>query len=156
MNDYLSKPIRPNELILTLDRYLHGEAAGEVPAPPAGSGPTEGSLPVFDAGQLLSRVMGDAETAGEVVRLFLADAPRQLAHLEAGLESCDAAAVAHDLHALRGASATLGGEAFRAKAQGLEAALRTDGIDAVRMAFPSLRHELERLRTALEASELLS
>ena len=64
--------------------------------------------------------------------------------------------VARDLHTLKGVSATLGCEAFRAKALELETALHAGGLDAVAAGFASLRHEFERLRKVLEASELLS
>jgi len=63
--------------------------------------------------------------------------------------------VARDLHTLKGVSATLGCEAFRAKALELETALHAGGLDAVAAGFASLRHEFGRAWAALGASELL-
>ena len=137
MNDHPSKPNSPS-------------APGPAPDP----GPS-GSFPVFDAEQLLARLVGDRAIAGEVLRMFLEDTPRQIAKVEADLASADPRTLARDLHTLKGSSATIGAEALRAKALELETALGVEGIDAVAAGLPSLVGEFERLRTVLEASGLI-
>ena len=156
MNDYVSKPVNPGTLIRVLDRYIRGRGGVEMAAAPSGGTKTDISLAVFDAGQFLARVLGDREVAREILRLFLRSAAEQVARLRAGLDSGDARAVARELHALKGAAGTVGADAFRAKVLELETALQAGGIDAFAAGFASLEDELERLRGALEASELIS
>ena len=110
---------------------------------------------MFDAEQLLARLVGDRAIAGEVLRMFLVDTPRQIAKVEADLASADSRTLARDLHTIKGSSATIGAEALRAKALELETALCAQGIGAVAAGLPSLVGEFERLRTALAASGLI-
>ena len=156
MNDYLSKPISPGSLIRVLDRYLRRRGEVEIAGGSPGAAPADGPLSVFDVERYLARLLDDRETAVEVIRIFLAEAPERIARIEAGLVSGDAGTVALELHTLQGLSATLGGEAFRARVVELETALRAGGVAAVAERLASLRHEFGRFRGALEASDLLA
>ncbi len=145
MNDYVSKPINSDTLVRVLDRFLLGREAAATGATPSRDAPALSALPVFDAEQLLTRLQGDRETAGEVIRMFLESGPEEMERLRAHLESGDSQAVGRGLHTLKGAAATLGCEAFRAKAADLESALRSGGVAAVAEGFASLRQEFRRL-----------
>ncbi len=163
MNDYLTKPLAPGALIWILGRYLAGR---RVPVPPAvDSSPPErdsadAQMPgrratpvapaVFDAAGLLERVLGDRAAAARLVKLFLGDVPAQMARVEAGLEAGDAVAVGMELHALKGAAATLEATALRVALQEAERVLGVAGVGAVAARMTEIRHECDRLRAELE------
>ena len=76
MDDYLSKPVQKAELIRVLD------AAKAIKRDAVTSGTAPGrDEPVFDSALALERVDGEREFLGEIVRLFLADAPGRLAEI---------------------------------------------------------------------------
>lgn len=95
--------------------------------------------------------LGDAELRDELIRLFVGDAAKQLAAM-------DAAAKAHDLdawiaasHRLRGGSGNLGVERVHElclEAESRAAEGRAEGLDEL---LQSVRCELETAFAALEA-----
>jgi CheY-like chemotaxis protein len=165
MNDYLTKPLAPGALIWILGRYLAGRS-GPVPsdfdssAPERESAAARRSSPrgtpvppiVFDRAGLLERVLGDRAAAERLVQLFLGDVPAQMARVDAGLEAGDAVAVGLELHALKGAAATLEATALRVTLQEAERALGVEGVGAVAARMTQIRHECERLRAELEGA----
>jgi HPt (histidine-containing phosphotransfer) domain-containing protein len=145
MNDYLSKPIRPDELTATLARWAERRPALEqavglthrAPAAkpvPAAEAQTEalpdgaGALPVFDEAVLLNLLGGDREAAAEITAEFLKDAPLRAAALHEALAAGDAALARREAHTLKGASANVGAEALRAAAQHAELACASGSL----------------------------
>ncbi len=107
MDDYLEKPVRPEELAAKLGRWLPGRPAeGEVAAP--GGGPS-----VYDRAGFLARIMDDEELAREVEETFLDDIPLQLARLEEAAAAGDRETVRRQAHKIKGAAANLGAGALR-------------------------------------------
>ena len=94
--------------------------------------------------------MGDEETARVAIEMFLEDAPQQLARAEAAIRAKDAISAARELHMLKGSSATVGAEAFRARVVELERTLLDGGLALAGPLLVSAWRELERLRQALE------
>jgi HPt (histidine-containing phosphotransfer) domain-containing protein len=165
MDDYVTKPISPEALATALDRWLpleeaaptvHGQAA-RAPAvraaaapSPAAPRPESGSqVPVFDAAGMMERLIGDRELARIVADGFLEDAPRLIDALRSSLEAGDATAAIRGAHTIRGASATVGGEAVRAVAWEMETSATAGDLDAVLARLPELESELGRLREAM-------
>ena len=81
MNDYLAKPVQTTALALVLNLWLSGPAPQPPPAeiPPAATA-------VFNAAELLQRLLDDAVTAKLIVAGFLEDAPKQLRVLREAVE----------------------------------------------------------------------
>ncbi len=96
MNDYLTKPLRPEELGRMIERWTAGVGGTPTPgaagsaapqsapgsaapsAPPEGTPASAPPAPVFDREVLLHTLGGDRELAREIMPEFLADARRQL------------------------------------------------------------------------------
>jgi CheY-like chemotaxis protein/HPt (histidine-containing phosphotransfer) domain-containing protein len=165
MDDYVTKPISPEALATALDRWLpleeaaptvHGQAArapavraAAAPSPAVAGTGSESQVPVFDASGMMDRLMGDQALARIVVDGFLEDAPRLIEALGNSLEAGDATAAIRGAHTIRGASATVGGEAVRAVAWEMETSATAGDLDAVLARLPELESELGRLREAM-------
>ena len=155
MDDYVTKPISPQVLADALDRWLPRDNA--VPAthapgqPGAGhpSIPTEAS--VFDEAGLMTRLMDDEVLARAVVDGFLDDAPRLIDSLRDCLRAGDASGAIRQAHTIKGASATVGGEALSMVAQEMERAATSGDLDGASDRLPDLEFAFDRLRSAMTA-----
>src|SRR5262249_38190803 len=107
MDAYVPKPLQPRELFATIESLVGrgtgaGKAAGGGGAAPAPSPATPGPLVVAEP-RLLERVGGDRKALRSLVRVFLADAPRQRDRIRRALAKGDARGVQAAAHALKGA-----------------------------------------------------
>jgi len=167
MDDYVTKPISPEALATALDRWLPreesaptshpaaaraaGVRAATAPVPPAPASAGEPEVPVFDAAGMMERLMGDSDLARIVVDGFVEDAPRLIEALRSSLAASDAPGVILGAHTIRGASATVCGEAVRAMAWEIEKAGTAGDLGAVEARLPQLESELDRLCVAMGA-----
>ena len=90
MDDYVSKPLRAEELIRVLDRLVPIAAAAD------GEG-------------LLASFGGDGGLAREVAAMFLAEAPARLAEIRAAVAGGDRRGLERAAHRLRGSAGNFGG-----------------------------------------------
>jgi CheY-like chemotaxis protein/HPt (histidine-containing phosphotransfer) domain-containing protein len=153
MDDYVTKPIAPEALADALDRWLPRDypvSPAHDPAQP-GAGPSSAltEAPVFDRAGLVTRLMGDENLARIVADGFLKDAPRLIDALKVCLRTGDAAGAIRQAHTIKGASATVGGEALAAVAQKMDKAATTGDLDDARDRLPELASEFGRLRAAM-------
>jgi HPt (histidine-containing phosphotransfer) domain-containing protein len=149
MDDYLAKPVELPRLAKTLARWVSQSGSGETASTPRETAGAQ-TGPVFDAGSLLRRLMGDRHLAVVVLKAFLEDAPLQLNHLHARLAEQDAPGVRLYAHALKGAAANVGGEALRQAAYAIENAADARDLSAVAGALPALEAKLLELKLAIE------
>ena len=144
MDDYVSKPVNPEELIEVIERQISGSAELVKPAAPVETQPLEED--VFDRLALLERVGGDKDLLNEIIAMFIEDIPVQLEELKQGIKENDAAVIRGQGHKIKGASATVGAEAMRQAAHEIELA-GTDGkLDSVSGLVVKLEQEFERLK----------
>jgi CheY-like chemotaxis protein/HPt (histidine-containing phosphotransfer) domain-containing protein len=159
MNDYLAKPISPLALAEALDRWLPVAGAAAPARPPAARLPEPTDVAAaaervtaraFDREGLLARVMDDEALARSLARGFLEDIPRQLAALKAHLASGDASGVQHQLHTLKGASASMGADALSAVASEMEVGAMAGDLAMVDAGVPRLTAHCDRTTAAIE------
>jgi len=135
MDDYVAKPIMPRALRTVLDRWLPKEE--------------DSALAVLDLTALMSRLMGDEKLADKVLDAFVKDIPQQIENLAACLASARAVGIQHQAHRIKGAAATVGGEAMRAVASEMELAAKAGDLGALELRLRELNMEFGRLREAI-------
>jgi HPt (histidine-containing phosphotransfer) domain-containing protein len=106
MDGYLSKPVRADELLDTVERHAergrNPDAGTEAPDPATPDG--EG----LDVEVALAHVNGDRRLLREIATLFLVDSSRTLATLRRAIRGGDAAVTRAAAHALKGSVAIFG------------------------------------------------
>ena len=160
MDDYVPKPVKPQELREVLERWVPedpsnapGPAAGGSAAP--GNGVAGGAAPLDRAvlANLAELEEGDGEgLLGELVSLFEQDARVRFSELYRAVEDGDARAVERASHALKGSSGNLGATPMARLCGELERA----GSSGDLAQAPGLLEQIEaeyryRVRPALEA-----
>jgi PAS domain S-box-containing protein len=142
MDDYVSKPVRAEELFGAVARAVGADGA----ATPPGGQPTPTPLNEAD---LLDRVGGDRALLREMVRLFLETYPGSLKELCDAAARCDAEAVHRLAHTFKGMVAHFGAAAAVEAALRLEVMGRSGEMAGAGEACATLTEQVERLRPAL-------
>ena len=96
------------------------------------------------------RLEGDNELAQIVFAEFLDDMPRQIRALKDLVKSGDTAGAARQAHAIRGASASVGGEGLRKIATEMEKAADAGDLDRVNIRMSDLNAQFLLLRNAIK------
>ena len=169
MNDYVAKPVTPTMLADALDRWMPrhvpGEgtpptdtaspATGRSPVSPAASsglpGGEEAEPPVFDKSKLLALVLDDEPLARTVAETFLGEALTLLEALRASVTAGDVDSAREHAHAIKGASANVGGERLRAVAFEVEKASKARDLEAIRDRIGEVERQYAVLKAAIEA-----
>lgn len=134
MNDYLSKPIDPNELFRILLKWikpLHTQvAAAKLPAKPVAS---EGlnDLPIIDGLDVelgLQRVVGKRSLYFNLLRKYVTNQESTPAKLRAALATGDLATAERILHSVKSVSGNIGATRLHEMAGELEDMLRTGAV----------------------------
>ena len=142
MDDYVSKPIAPQDLAEALERCL-------VPVLAAEPGRFEGP-PVFDRPALLARLMGDEDLVKEITAGFLADMPRQIQKLKGLIDQGDAGSAGGQAHAIKGAAANVGGLALSAAANDMEKLGRAGRLREAAALLPQLERQFDLLKARMQ------
>jgi HPt (histidine-containing phosphotransfer) domain-containing protein len=137
MDDYLAKPLRPDELDAVLERWLHTPAAG---TPLAAPEPEPASMALVDEAR--ARVFREdyPEIVDQLIELFEDSTPPLLRELRVGAEAGDEETVRRAAHKLKGSCQNIGASGMAAQAAELERAAIADPA------------QLEDLEVAFEAT----
>jgi CheY-like chemotaxis protein/HPt (histidine-containing phosphotransfer) domain-containing protein len=167
MNDYVSKPIRVEELVRALAassplaaspesnvKQPVAEAHGPGLGPPASLGvreptPESAVLDPQALHRLLATVGGEFAYLAELIDSFLADAPQLLTELEQCAQAGDAAGVRRIAHSLKSNGADLGAIAFTEQCKELEGLAKTGALDDAAARVARLQAEYRSVEAAL-------
>ena len=153
MDDYLTKPVRQEELQRILVRWVSREdgAAPENAAPAAGAPNGNGSS-VLDPEVLANlRDLGDAELLAELAGMFFDDATSRLGELREAVEAGDAAGVERVAHTLKGSSGNMGATRMSVICAELQDVGASGELARAPDLLEGLEEEFGRVRPALEA-----
>ena len=153
MDDYITKPVKPDKLAAMLDRWLRHPAM--VDSPPIAATPTPGDVldrSVLDGLRRLERP-GGPRLVETVTGLFLEDTPQRLAELRDCVEQSDAVRLAKTAHTLKGSAANLGAREMVGICARLQELGESGGIGAAASLVADLERRFEPVRAALAAEE---
>lgn len=152
MDDYVSKPLRPEALFAVLDRYTGIAAATDTtPAPLAAAQGEPLERSVLEKLRALER-SGGLAFVDKAIAAFLQQTPGQLAGMRAALSAADAGKLRALAHSVKGSSDTLGAEEIARTCAELESAppITTGSADTLLTLLNRLDDEYRRVRLALE------
>jgi CheY-like chemotaxis protein/HPt (histidine-containing phosphotransfer) domain-containing protein len=140
MDDYVSKPMRIEELEAALDRCV-SRGSAKLPEP-------------LDA-ETLARLRDlrpddpDGELA-ELAELFLESAPELVSHARRAFEESAASVLAREAHTLKSSSGTIGARRLEALCVGLERVARAGKIGCAPGLLDAIDAEMHRVSAALD------
>ncbi len=152
MDDYLTKPIRTEELMTVLEKVGARKAAREVRldrAPIRKDAAQESEA--VDLASALERLGGDRNLYDELVGVFKNECPSMAAEMRRAIDDNDVKTLARSAHTLRGSSSNLGAVAVAEAALELEKLARAEKLDGAGKQFKVLESEIERLFSELES-----
>jgi two-component system sensor histidine kinase/response regulator len=169
MDDYVSKPVRPVQLLSALAEFFTPLPEGAEPPPPrppahtaappqatprrlVATAPAEngGRRPCLDWSIARKSTYNDDELLRDVVAAFLEEAPGLMTRLEKSLTDNAATEARRFAHTLKGNLKTFGAEAMPI-AQAIEEAAAESRLEAVRERLPELRDGLAHVQTEMRA-----
>jgi GAF domain-containing protein/DNA-binding response OmpR family regulator len=148
MNDYVAKPIRPQELVAAITRTPSRGRVDEM----AGA---EAARPAVDPSvlaRLAESMGGDDAFVAELIDQFVTDSPALVTAARHGVEAGDADEVRRAAHTLKSNAATFGANELADRSSRLEAAAKTGTLDDGLALTEAIADELERVHAALRVS----
>ncbi|HSL19987.1 MAG TPA: response regulator [Vicinamibacterales bacterium] len=172
MDGYLSKPLRPDELMAAIDAFAApaaqappGTTAGEgragaaaaEGAPKHGTGTTTATATAgvavarpLDAATLVAEFGGNRALLAEVIDVFLEDAPRLVGRMKEAAATRDAAALGAAAHAMKGSVGLFSRGGAYQGASRLSQAARAGDLSDIDAACGEVDREVRRLIDALK------
>jgi len=105
MNDFVPKPVRPNDLLEAIERQLSKQKKHSADKPIEQK--NAGHEMIIDRKKLMDLFAGDIELIGEIQKYFLNDTPKQLSGIKVAIENKDTKALASYIHTLKGSAANM-------------------------------------------------
>ena len=150
MDDYLSKPIKPQELYAAIDRCLGLESGDDQVVPPVGLASHEAPLDLAAA----MRDLGDHDLLQTMVGMMLNEWNQHLSRLRSDLREQNAAQLCLDAHTVKSLFAIFHAERARRRALDVEAAAKSPAgadwercvelVEVLELEMASLKPEMER------------
>jgi CheY-like chemotaxis protein/HPt (histidine-containing phosphotransfer) domain-containing protein len=159
MDDYLSKPVRPEEVRAVIERW--GEKAALDAANPAKDSAVESArimantdmpmndLPAVDMERLNEFTEGNPENLTELATLYLKQTSEQIEQLQTAVKTSDVAGVRRIAHSCAGASATCGMKRIVPLLRELERQGDEGKLTSAPELFTQVVTEFELIRTTL-------
>jgi two-component system sensor histidine kinase/response regulator len=146
MDDYIAKPIEPQELFDTIERWTKSSDRKKATSRQEQSKKDDHIKDVpIDLETALPRFDGDKDFFKEMLGEFLDYESKQLEKLTEAIERGDAKVVEREAHSIKGAAGNLGAEVLAEVALGLEILGRTKDLAKAKELLNEFEAELRRL-----------
>jgi len=146
MDGYVSKPIRAQELLETIDRVVAGDAR-----PKVGVSKTAQEDDAIDWLAAIAHLEGDVELLKEIAAMFLEQCPSLVSRMREAVAGMDPVEIERAAHTIKGSVGNFSAKAAFDAAMQLEKIGRDGTLDQAEAARVKLEDELERLKPALAA-----
>ncbi|MFA4923906.1 MAG: response regulator [Ignavibacteriaceae bacterium] len=150
MNDYISKPIKTDEFITLLDKWLNvGKNNGEAIQEEKHFNAEEKSQ-VFDKVHFSSMSTDDREFEKDLISTFLEDTADRLVKLEGHIRNNDFAGINAEGHTVKGSSYSMGAILLGDEAKAIEFAGKGNNLQEAMKHLPLLKQAFELTRKAVQ------
>jgi two-component system sensor histidine kinase/response regulator len=159
MDDYISKPVRPEAVSAIIQRWT---AAANASANSAGLPVTgaSGERAALDIGVISNLRALQSRTEPnllpDLIDSFLRDSAERIAAMRSAEVSGDAKALTRTAHALKGSSGTVGASRMTALCDVIEELSRASSMEGLPALIDALEEEFERVKRALEAEKSIA
>ncbi len=151
MDDYISKPINPEELAATLGKWLSGNGLPLKDFKKIKGGNYYNYI--FNRATLLDRVGGDEEFLIELVKLFLQEAPKLLVSIKSAIENDDRILLHRSAHTLKGSSANISAKELQKISMELEKLSKEGDMASIKKLFTETKKVFNRFKQYMESKE---
>ncbi|MBA2112938.1 hybrid sensor histidine kinase/response regulator [Bremerella alba] len=148
MNDYVSKPFRPEELFAAVERVRPVVIRSPDVNPETDHLSEDNYLP-FHPGRALENVGGSEEILNEMIDLFTTECPKQLHEIQAAFASGDNEKFIRSAHTLKGSVALFAADEATASARRIEFMGRDNELSDFQDAWNDLTQNVNELISAL-------
>ncbi|WP_210418719.1 response regulator [Aliikangiella coralliicola] len=167
MDDYISKPVEPNELFEKLAHRFSAnsrkkmaaeaisnktDSKSQVSAEPELDNLPLDELPCWDKQAALKRVLGKQPLLKKLMALFIEDMPGNIQDLKEAVESGDADKVRHIAHTIKGAAGNISGLRLQESARLLELACKKQNNKEWPLLMNNIQTSHEELHQVLQDS----
>src|ERR1044072_5497069 len=158
MDDYITKPIRQQELARLLARW----AGGLRTSPRSERAEAEGKIESGDADSIdasaldqmrMLEVKGEPDFFASLIELFFEDAQSHIEDLRQAAAEGDAPLLAKKAHSLKSSCGNLGAKKMTAICNEIEAIGRQDSVEGAAALVKELAEEFIRVRRLLESEK---
>ncbi|MBP1910722.1 PAS domain S-box protein [Methanolobus bombayensis] len=146
MDDYISKPITLQAINDILDKWIETieNTHSEINRKSDNQILFEDEM-IFDSNLLMENVMGDGDTAKEILLTFLRDSSKQMDNLEKSIDKEIVFDVISSAHSLKGSSSNIGGNALSSILAELENEVKSNNMGAVKNLYPKIKCQYQLL-----------
>jgi HPt (histidine-containing phosphotransfer) domain-containing protein len=159
MDDYLSKPVRPEDVRAVIERWgakagledssLARDSVAETAKVLVSTDKIMNEKPAVDMDRLNEFTEGNPENLTELVTLYVKQTTDQLQQLDVAIKASDAAAVKRLAHSCAGASATCGMQRIVVPLRELERQGSENRLTTATELFKQITEEFELIRKTL-------
>ena len=151
MDDYISKPVKPDNLIAALEKWLNdAPASPEDPCRDRCAPEPSPHLPIVNLAGILDFTGGDQEFVVELVQELLRSLPNMITALKTALNQSDGATAEREAHSIKGSAATFGAESLREIAFRMEQLASQEELGAVSDLLGALVEQWIRVEQELQ------
>ncbi|MFQ5578819.1 MAG: response regulator, partial [Anaerolineae bacterium] len=144
MDDYVSKPLRSQEVLAAIARQVQPAVNGNGNGGPAPQ-PEPELPPILNRKGVIEEFGGDEALFEELLELLISQARTQIPKMAQAIKAKDVRRLAHLVHSLKGSAGSIGAERLYDAAFDLEAASRSEDLPAAAAKLVALERQLALL-----------
>lgn len=156
MNDYLTKPISPQDLEDKVSYWLMTLHSVLTPTNSPSDSVKDATIPIgthtaiLNTEATLKRLLDDEELLNQMLDMFVEGAPSQIKQIQTAIESQDYETVRQLAHRMRGGAAAIGAESLSMIAAELETAALNQQPELLTRLYQEIEHAWRRLGDEIE------
>jgi CheY-like chemotaxis protein/HPt (histidine-containing phosphotransfer) domain-containing protein len=149
MDEYVTKPVRPAELLRVIESLVRPTASGRDGQPPSPSIPDGAETELMDEAELRRITDGNVELMCQLAQIFLEDYPGRVEEIRAAIAGSNAEALRRAAHTLKGAAGVLAARRVVEMARKLESMGREADLASALGTYEALVRALQLTRDRL-------